>query len=113
MSRSTGTPDGERRRLLKLAALGLASAPFASSLLAREARAADLPILDEKDPTATALGYFCDAKKNPARTQADATCLTCMFNTANPDGKTGVCLLFVGKSVCLTGWCASWAKKVV
>jgi hypothetical protein len=112
MSRSTGTPDGERRRLLKLAALGLAAAPFASSLLARDARAADLPPLDEKDPTAAALGYFCDATKNPARKQADAFCSNCMFNTPNADGKTGICVLFQGKSVCAKGWCSSWAKKV-
>jgi hypothetical protein len=111
MSRSTGAPDSDRRRLLKIAALGLAAAPFASSLLAGAARAADLPMVDEKDPTAAALGYFCDATKNSARKQADAYCSSCMFYTANADGKAGVCQLFQGKNVCAKGWCTSWSKK--
>jgi hypothetical protein len=111
MSRSDGTPDAERRRLLKLAAFGLAAVPFASSLLAREARAADLPMVDEKDPTAQALGYHCDAAKNPARKDAAAFCHTCMFYTANADGKAGACVLFAGKAVCANGWCSSFQKK--
>jgi hypothetical protein len=111
MSRSTGTPDAERRRLLKLAAFGIAAAPFASSLFAGEARAADLPMVDEKDPTATALGYHCDATKNPARKDAAAFCDGCMFYTANADKKAGACVLFPGKSVCPKGWCSSYQKK--
>jgi hypothetical protein len=110
MSRSTGTPDAERRRLLKLAAFGMAAAPFASSLLAGEARA-DAPLVDEKDPTAVALGYHCVAENNPARKDADAFCQACMFYTANPDGKSGACVLFQGKSVCAKGWCTSFQKK--
>jgi len=111
MARSTGTPDAERRRLLKLAALGIAAAPFVSSLLAGEARAADTPMVDEKDPTATALGYQCDALKNPARKDASAFCDSCMFYTANADKKAGACVLFQGKSVCAKGWCTSYQKK--
>ena len=111
MSRSTEAPNAERRRLLKIAALGLAAAPFASSLLAGEAHAADLPMVDEKDPTAAALGYFCDGTKNPAHKQADAFCQNCMFFAANPDGKAGTCQLFQGKNVCAKGWCTSWSKQ--
>jgi hypothetical protein len=110
MSRSTGTPDADRRRLLKLAALGLAAAPFASSLLAREAHAADPPMVDEKDPTAQALGYHCDATKNAAH-KADQFCNNCMFYTPTADGKAGACVLFPGKNVCPKGWCTSWQKK--
>jgi len=113
MARSTGTPDAERRRLLKLAALGLAAAPFASSIFSIEARAADAPMVDEAgDPTAKALGYHCDATKNPARTDKTAVCDGCMFYTANPGGKAGACQLFPGKSVCAKGWCSSWQKKL-
>lgn len=112
MSHSTGTPDAQRRRLLKLAAFGLAAVPFASSFLARDARAADLPMVDEKDPTAQALGYHCDASKNPARKDATAFCHSCMFFTANADKKSGACVLFTGHSVCADGWCSSWQKKV-
>src|SRR5262245_9110900 len=111
MSRSTPT-DADRRRLLKLAALGLAAAPFAGTMFARDARAADPPMVDEADPTAKALGYHCEAAKNPARTDKTATCDGCMFYTANPGGKSGACALFPGKSVCAKGWCSSYQKKV-
>lgn len=113
MSRWTGTTDAERRRLLKLAALGLVAAPFASSVFATSARAAELPMVEEADPTAQALGYHCDGTKNPARTDATAFCENCMFFTAEPGGKSGVCQLFPGKHVCAKGWCISWQKKVV
>ena len=113
MARSTGPADAERRRLLKLAALGLAAAPFASSFFATPARAADAPMVDEAaDPTAKALGYHCEGGKNPARTDKTAFCDGCMFFTANPGGKSGACQLFPGKSVCAKGWCSSWQKKV-
>ncbi len=112
MARSTGTPDAERRRLLKLAAFGLAAAPFAGSIFAREARAADAPMVDEADPTAQALGYRCDGSKNAARTDATAACDGCMFYTAAAGAKSGACALFPGKSVCAKGWCSSWQKKV-
>ena len=112
MSRSNRIPDAERRRLLKLAALGLVAAPFASSVFSVPARAADLPMVDEADPTAKALGYHCDAGKNPARTDQTAVCDGCMFYTAQPDKKSGACALFPGKGVCPKGWCTSWQKKV-
>ncbi len=112
MARQTGTTDADRRRLLKLAAFGLAAAPFVGSVFAREARAADAPMVDEADPTAKALGYHCEAGKNAARTDKTAFCDGCMFYTANAGGKSGACALFPGKSVCAKGWCSSWQKKV-
>ena len=112
MARSTGTTDADRRRLLKLAALGIVAAPFAGSIFAREARAADPPMVDEADPTAKALGYHCDGTKNAARTDKTAFCDGCMFFTAAAGGKAGACALFPGKSVCAKGWCSSWQKKV-
>jgi hypothetical protein len=113
MARSNGTPDAERRRLLKLAAMGLVAAPFASSVFSAPAHAADLPMVDEADPTAKALGYHCAAEKNPARTDKTAICDGCMFYTAQPGKKdAGVCALFPGKLVCAKGWCSSWQKKV-
>jgi len=112
MSRSNRTTDAERRRLLKLAALGLVAAPFASSVFSAPARAADLPMVDEADPTAKALGYHCVGDKNAARTDKTAFCDGCMFYTAQPDKKSGACALFPGKLVCPKGWCSSWQKKV-
>jgi hypothetical protein len=111
-NRSHETTDAERRRLLKLAALGIVAAPFASSALSREARAADPPMVSEDDPTAKALGYHCEAAKNAARTDATAFCDNCLFFTAHAGGKSGACQLFPGKSVCAKGWCSSWQKKV-
>jgi hypothetical protein len=112
MPRSNRTTDAERRRLLKLAALGLVTAPFASSVFSTPARAADLPMVDEADPTAKALGYHCDGAKNAARTDKTAFCDGCLFYTAQPGGKSGACALFPGKAVCPKGWCSSWQKKV-
>ena len=112
MSRSNRTTDVERRRLLKLAALGVMAAPFASSVFSTPALAADLPMVDEADATAKALGYHCDAAKNPARTDKTAFCDGCLFYTAQPGGKSGACALFPGKAVCPKGWCSSWQKKV-
>jgi hypothetical protein len=112
MARSTGYTDAERRRLLKLAAFGLAAAPFVSSAFAPAARAADPPMVDENDPTAKALGYHCEAGKNAARTDATAFCNNCLFYTAHASGKDGACQLFPAKSVCAKGWCTSWQKKV-
>ncbi|CAG0975123.1 High-potential iron-sulfur protein [Burkholderiales bacterium] len=111
MSESDAKMNAERRRLLKITALGLASMPFASSILAGTARAADLPLIDEKDATAQALKYTCDGSKNAARKDANAVCETCMFYTANADKKSGACVLFPGKSVCAKGWCTSYQKK--
>jgi high potential iron-sulfur protein len=112
MPRSNRTTDAERRRLLKLAALGLVAAPFASSVFSTPARAADLPMVDEADPTAKALGYHCDGAKNAARTDKTAFCEGCLFYTAQAGGKSGACALFPGKAVCPKGWCSSWQKKV-
>jgi hypothetical protein len=111
MSRSNETTDAQRRSLLKLAALGVIAAPFASSVFSAPAFAADLPMVDEADPTAKALGYHCDAAKNAARTDKTAFCDGCLFYTVqNP--KSGACALFPGKAVCAKGWCTSWQKKV-
>jgi hypothetical protein len=112
MSCSNETPDAQRRRLLKLAALGLVAAPFASSVFSGPAHAADLPMVDEADPTAKALGYHCDGAKNATRTDKAAFCDGCLFYTAQPGGKSGACALFPGKAVCPKGWCTSWQKKV-
>jgi len=113
MSRSIGTSDAERRRFLKLAVVGLAAAPFASTWFAREARATDaLQMLDEeKDPTALALAYRCEAAKAPARKDPDAFCDNCILFTPDAEKKAGPCRLFPGKLVCAKGWCTSYAKQ--
>jgi len=109
MSRSNGTPDADRRRLLKIAALGLVAAPI-STLLGREARAADAPPVDEADPVASSVAYKCEAAKNPKHV-AGQFCDGCQLYSGAAGAAHGPCALFAGKNVCAKGWCTSWVKK--
>ena len=104
-SASTG-----RRRFLELALV----APIAAGL-ARAARAADLPHLDEADPVAKALGYVHDTTKVDAAKYAkhtvDQVCANCQFAQVPQADGWLPCTLFPGKTVAPKGWCVSWAKK--
>ncbi|MBD8871673.1 high-potential iron-sulfur protein [Rhodanobacter sp. DHB23] len=99
-----------RRRFLKLAA-GTTAAVVAMGGLPRLARAADLPHVDDSDPTAKALGYVEDAGKssNPKHKAGD-TCANCQFYSGGPTGY-GPCALFPGKAVNAKGWCVSHSPK--
>lgn len=105
----TPTPDASRRRFIKLTAIGLAAAPFASTLLSGVARAAD-PI-SETDALAVSMKYKADATKAPERTDATATCANCALYTGKEGEATGPCALFQGKLVHANGWCTGWNKK--
>ena len=76
--------------------------------------AADLPMVDEKDPQAAALGYVGDATKaDKAKYKnyaAGQHCGNCMLYTGKP-GASGPCALFAGKQVADKGWCSAYAKK--
>ena len=103
----------DRRRFLKLALAG-AAAPLAVAL-APDARAADLPHLEESDPVAAALGYkhdttAVDAAKYPTH-KPEQICATCQFAQAPQADGWVPCTLFPGKSVNPKGWCVSWALK--
>ena len=89
---------------------------------AADAKPSALPMLDEKDPTAVALGYKADAKKVdlkkfPKRAGAEGAkqfCNSCMFFQATGDPKTAKsapCQLFAGKQVSAQGWCNSWSQN--
>lgn len=102
-----------RRRFLKLAAMGAATAPLAAVVLPRIGLAADLPHLDPKDATATALHYTEDASTasgNPAF-KAGSDCANCQFYQGKAGDEYGPCMLFPGKDVHSKGWCASYNKK--
>lgn len=115
--------DSSRRQFfLKLAVGGLVSglAVFGRGLFGRgllpESLAAGEPMLDEKDPLATALGYSADATKVDAKKfpkikeSAGQNCSGCQFYTAA--GKpVGPCSIFPGKNVNSKGWCNSWIKR--
>jgi hypothetical protein len=82
--------------------------------VATSARAADAHV-DEKDATATALGYKHDATKVDAKKyatfKAGNVCGNCQFFQGKPGEAWGGCPLLGGKQANAKGWCSGWAKK--
>ena len=101
--------DESRRRLLKRFSLGVALAPIAGATL-RTAWAADLPLVAADDPTAKALKYTADASK-AAEAKPGSKCENCKLYQGTAGAAQGPCLLFPGKAVKSSGWCASWTAK--
>jgi hypothetical protein len=103
----------DRRRLLKTALAGLVALPAAG--LVREAAAADLPHLDEKDSLAAAMGYTHDASKVDAsktpQYKAGSKCANCMQLQGKEGDAWRPCALFPGKVVAAGGWCKVWVLK--
>lgn len=103
----------DRRQLLKTALAGLAALPAAG--LIREAAAADLPHLDEKDPLASAMGYVHDASKVDSskvpQHKAGAFCHNCVQLQGKEGDAWRPCNLFPGKLVAADGWCKVWVVK--
>jgi hypothetical protein len=86
----------------------------AAMLIGTEARA-DLPMVDEKDPTAAALGYVPDSSKAnqakyPNHTPAQQ-CNNCQLFQGKAGAASGPCPLYAGKQVSSKGWCSAYAKK--
>lgn len=90
-----------------------AAATGATALLAGTAQAQAM--VDEKDPTATALGYVHDSKKADTKKYpkhvAGQACGNCALFQGAAGAKAGGCPLFAGKQVAATGWCSAYAKK--
>ncbi|MDW8479605.1 MAG: high-potential iron-sulfur protein [Xanthomonadales bacterium] len=106
-------PDPSRRRLIRLAVVGLAAAPLLPRLVG-EARAS-LPRLEETDPTAAALGYRhdttqVDQAKYPNH-RPDQNCANCNLVQGAEGEAWRPCAIFPGKLVNANGWCAAWVKK--
>ena len=84
-------------------------------LVGAQARAADAPMVDEKDASAVQLGYVADAAKaNKAKFPSYAAgqnCAGCQLYQGKKDSTSGPCPLFVGKQVSAKGWCSAYAKK--
>jgi hypothetical protein len=91
-----------------------APTPVAAPAAAAPA-AASLPMVDEKDAQATALGYVADAArvdKAKHKNFVDGSqCTSCMLYQGAAGSESGACALFAGKAVAGKGWCASWVKK--
>lgn len=91
-----------------------ASSP-ASSTSGGATSSSALPMLDEKDAQAVALGYVADASKvdkDKYKTYVGGSmCSNCNLYQAKAGDATGPCTLFAGKNVAGPGWCSGWIKK--
>lgn len=92
-----------------------AAAPVAEAAAPAAAPAAALPMLDEKDPTAIALGYVSDATKADTSKYktyvAGMACANCALFQGKAGDESGPCPLYAGHQVAAKGWCGSYAKK--
>ena len=95
-----------RRRFIRIAAAGLASAPLATALFSEVASAAE--VVKESDPKAVELKYKMDATKSPDRKDPAAVCDNCNLFTGKPGEATGACAAFDGRLVAAKGWCTAW-----
>ena len=72
-------------------------------------------MVDEKDATATGLGYVSDASKADKTKYkqyvAGSMCSGCALYQGAAGSAQGPCPLFAGKQVSSKGWCSAWAKK--
>ncbi|WP_119289859.1 high-potential iron-sulfur protein [Azohydromonas sediminis] len=90
--------------------------PIAAGALAAARPAfAQAPMVDEKSPQATAVGYVADATKvDPAKQKkyaAGQACANCALFQGKAGDASGGCGIFPGKQVSAKGWCSAYAKK--
>jgi High potential iron-sulfur protein len=101
-----------RREFLQRA---LASAAVIPTLMAGEARADSLPLLDPTDPVAQSLGFVLDASKVDAKAnptfKPGQHCGVCMqFQGKASDAAAG-CGIYAGHSVPSRGWCRAFGQR--
>ena len=94
----------------------LQMAAGSSMLWAASARAQQPAMVNEKDPTAVALGYVADTSKVDAKKfpkyAAGQKCGNCQLFTGKASDAAGGCGIFPGKAVAASGWCSAYVKKV-
>lgn len=82
---------------------------------ATSAAPGNMPMVDEKDATAVALGYVANATKTDVTKYksyvAGQICSGCQLFQAQAGAASGPCTLFAGKQVSAQGWCSAFAKK--
>lgn len=102
---------GSTRRTFMVTVAASSSALVAAGVYAQTGG----PKLDEKDPTAVALGYRSDSTKVDAgkypKHTPDQKCAGCQLYAGKPKDPMGPCPLFAGKQVMATGWCSAYVKK--
>ena len=74
-----------------------------------------LPMLDEKEASALALGYVAEAaradKVKFTNFVAGSNCSNCASYLGQSGEPSGGCKIFPGKAVTAKGWCTAWIKK--
>ncbi len=100
------------RRVFIIRSVATGAAISGSALLFAQAKPA---MVDEKDATATALGYVADTtkadKKKFPKHEATQQCINCAIYQGAAKDAAGGCPLFAGKQVAAKGWCSAYAKK--
>jgi len=97
-----------RRQVLRYSATLPAAGLVA--MLPRSLLGAELPRVEETEPTAIALKYKHDATKSE-RTNTEAFCHNCRYFKGTAQTEWAPCDLFPGKSVAAQGWCNVWAMR--
>jgi hypothetical protein len=73
------------------------------------------PMVDEKEPAASGVGYVADAAradKSKYKTYvAGQNCAGCALYQGKAGDAAAGCALFPGKQVAGKGWCSAYAKK--
>ena len=74
-------------------------------------------MVDEKDPSAAALGYVAEAsrvdKAKYPKFAADQNCSNCALFQAQAGAASGGCPLYPAKQVSAKAWCSAYAKKAM
>lgn len=90
-------------------------APVTASAPTPAAAPTSLPMLDEKDTQAMALGYAADATHTDREKYKNYVvgnqCSNCTLFQGQAGAASGGCPIFPGKQVDAKGWCASWVKR--
>ncbi len=101
-----------RRQFIQLTAVAAAGCLVRPG---QEAKAQDMPKIEENDPIAQSLKYVHDAstvdpaqRANPAAVQ---NCENCALIQGNDGDEWRPCQIFPGKLVNAAGWCSVWAPK--
>jgi High potential iron-sulfur protein len=94
----------DRRTLIRNLVIGLSLAPLSTTT-----RSADIPLLEESDPAATALHYVEDASR-ASDAQSGTNCSNCSLYSGTNGAAQGPCTLFPGKQVKAAGWCSAWTN---
>jgi hypothetical protein len=102
-----------RRRFLRLATAGIASAPFSGMLAMGRAHAQEK--VDPKSELAQQLGYTTDASTVDASQwptyEKGQVCANCQLFHGEQGQEWGPCDLFGGQLVPAQGWCSGWTKR--